>query len=292
MEKFFFDERLESLLSGLNNDTVNKIMPLLASRYIQKEGIQNYHPTYIATVLEGIGCNHPSEILLLCKKVLLVGAILNNWEDIHKSKILDQYKCYLERIYKVTEMSDQLSLNSLDIFWKELAIARLQFFPITSGIVDFYSGFGFRQGLNRNLFQSIDFIYFILKYGRKPYYRTHLHTPTLDCFSAEGWIESYLQIAKMLEADESVKGLIRTSWYFDPSIKKISPHLSYLQELPLNNGAKLFHVGLDKSGCALKTSKVRRELNNQGIYTPINYLLVWPRAAIIRWANIQKMSKP
>jgi hypothetical protein len=289
MDRVFFDERFDSLASQLNKDVVNQITPLLVSSSPQNKVMRSYHPALIATVLEDISRNHRPETLLLCKKVLLVGIILNNWHNLHKLKIVGEYKSYFERIYQATEKNELLSLSATDIFWKELAIARLQFFPIKSCVVDFYSGFGFRQGLTWDIFQSFKFLSFILKYGRKPYYRTHLHTPLLAFFSENYWIKSYLQIAEVLAINKSIKGLVRTSWYFDPIIKRISPHLSYLQELPLKNGAHLFCVGPDESGCALHKSTSRLALYNEGEYKPTNYLLVWPREAIISWAEDHKM---
>ena len=95
----------------------------------------------------------------------------------------------------------------------------------------------------------------------------------------------------MLKIDESIKGLARTSWYFDPKIKMISPHLSYLQELPLKNGAHLFYVGADHSGSALEKSKSRLMLYNKGDYTPMNYLLVWPRDALLAWSEKHNRSR-
>lgn len=296
MDRTLFEERFESLLSHLDSDSANKITELLTTSYRSLPGVQSYKPAAIFKALEDIAVRQTTAISLHCQKTLLIGVILKNWHKLpdlaqlsvdkaNQASIRVAYQHYLERVYNATDLNDQQSLCAADIFWKELAIARLQFFPISAGVVDFYSGFGFKQGLSRHLLQSLEFVFFTLKHGRKPYYRTHLHTPTLGSFSAQGWIESYLQIATMLTRDESIKGLVRTSWYFDPKIKIISPHLSYLQELPLQNGASLFCVGADDSGCALQKSSSRLALYNKGDYVPTNYLLIWPRSAIISWSN-------
>lgn len=288
MDKVLFDEKITDLVSGLDDRVINKITPLFVSKYSLQAGIQCYQPALFAKVLDDIKHNNSDEILLLCKKVLLLGVVLNNWQNLDQLQMGGEYKTYLERIYQLTGVNSENSLASFDVFWKELAIARLQFFPIKSGVVEFYSGFGFRQGLSFNLFDSFKFLAFIAQFGRKPYYRTHLHTPLINHFSAEGWHKSYHQIAEVLQRNNHIKGLVRTSWYFDPYIKVISPHLSYLQDLPMKHGAQLFCLGPDESGCALVKSKQRVRLFNGGRYVPMNYLLVWPREALIAWSKANK----
>lgn len=288
MEKILFDERLEHLISAIDDRIINKVTPLFSTGFHQESGVQSYKPRIFSSVLTVINDSFSDETVLLSKKILLLGVIINNWHSLKKLGDIGECTGYLERVYHSTDFTDQVSLNDTDAFWKDLAIARLQFFPIKAGVVEYYSGFGFRQGLSFNLFSLAKFLAFTFKSGRKPYYRTHLHTPVLENFSELGWQKSYLQIADMLKKNSLVKGLVRTSWYFDPKIKVISPHLSYLQDLPLKNGAWRFCLGLDQSGCALLKSKARVRLFNEGKYKPMDYLLVWPREKIIEWSERKK----
>ena len=77
------------------------------------------------------------------------------------------------------------------------------------------------------------------------------------------------------------------SWYYDPALENISPHLSYLKEIPLKNGARLFYVGSSKADIemATKKSKTRKKFYDQGKYVPTRFLLVWPRNGLADWAG-------
>lgn len=295
MKKELFDQRFKQLAEQLSIEAVEKITSIFEVKFNSAKGIQSYKLAAVQKILNRISIDNGSTELLVSQKLLIIGAILNNWYEFSSLSVDHplrlEYESYLQRTYSFTDAYCEEILDNFDIFWKDFAIARLHIFPVHSGVVEFYSGFGLRQGLSGNLFQSIEFLLFIFKYGRKPYYRTHLHTPLLGSFSAEGWIKSYLQIAEMLKMDESIKGLARTSWYFDPKIKMISPHLSYLQELPLKNGAQLFCVGADNSGSALAKSQSRLTLYNKGGYAPMNYLLVWPRDVLIAWSEKHNRSR-
>ena len=61
----------------------------------------------------------------------------------------------------------------------------------------------------------------------------------------------------------------------------------FLRQRPLGGGARIFRVGPDEAAVrnAIKFSKVRKELYEQGIYAPSNYLMVWARDDLLRWAR-------
>lgn len=288
MNKRLFDELFEQLSARLSPTLVNRILILLESNYTQNNEIQSYKPALFSIALSEI---NESDIVLISRKLLLTGFILKNWVALSSSSIgltlQSTYLTYLNRVSLMVTHDDD-TLGSIDIFWKELAIARLQFYPVHSGVVELYSGFGIRQGLSLDLLTTGRFCCFLFQFGRKPYYQIHTHTPTLHHFSAEGWATSYHQVAEMLKENLNIRGVVRGSWFFDPKIKKISPRLSYLQDLPLQNGAQTFCSGEDYSGSAIATSKTRLKLYNEGKYTPMNYLLVWPRDAIIAWSEKHK----
>ncbi|NQZ25372.1 MAG: hypothetical protein HRT55_03550 [Colwellia sp.] len=285
-----FTNLYNELLSNLSSVQVSRIHSLVAVSYKQTVRVQSYQDETLAKAFIELNESNDYHLLQTYKKLLIIGSILKNWPDLSaqsKGRLSVEYQVYLQRIYHlfINELDD--SFDNMDIFWKELAVARLQLFPLRAGVAEFYSGFGIRQGLTFNLIETIRFIAYLLQsdFVRKAYYKVHTHTPTISNFSEDGWTKSYLQLAEMLKRDKTIKGVIRGSWFFDPEIKKISPHLSYLQDLPLQHGAKLFYIGSDKSGCAFSKSKARLKLYHDGKYTPKNYLLVWPREAIIHWAD-------
>ena len=292
MKKDFFEECFAQLSMEIKPDFLNRINNVLHTQTCQKMIKPIYNIAEVQYALSDPSLPKGSRAFFLCRKLLIIGFILKNWREFSNHLMLKkEYDAFFNRIYWSSEAINSGEAVSDDIFWKDLAIARLQAFPVYAGVVEFHSGFGLKQGLSANLLKSITFLFFILKHHRKMYFRTHIHTPLLSHFSREGWVNSYLQIASVLKVDKSIKGLVRTSWYFDPKVKIISPHLSYLQELPLENGAYLFPVGVDDSGCALKKSHSRIELYDKGEYTPMNYLLIWPRDVLISWSEKYKESE-
>ncbi len=295
MKKELFEQYFNQLTSKLPSICVSEINPLFERQYNPLDGMQSYQLDFVASVLNKLEQIVQDEVIVSeCKKIVLLGYLLKNWSELNDSPnaiiLANSYRDYLHRIYQLLLIVEKDPFPNMDIYWKELAIARLQFMPLHSSVAEFYSGFGLKQGLSLSVVQSIKFLLFSLKYGRKPYYRIHLHVPLLNDFTSEGWEASYLQIAELLNHNKNIKGVVRSSWFFDPEIRKISPNLSYLQNLPLSNGAVSFYQNPDITGSALAKSKTRRELFDEGKYKPMNYLLVWPRNALIEWAD-EKLNK-
>ena len=73
----------------------------------------------------------------------------------------------------------------------------------------------------------------------------------------------------------------------------ISPNLAYLRERPESNGAQFFHDGSNAESIenAIRLSEERRKLYEAGEYTPTDYMLVWARKDLIRWAMNFKESR-
>lgn len=123
--------------------------------------------------------------------------------------------------------------------------------------------------------------------GLGTWFRGHTDVEYLDEFNEEGWDRFYLSIAELLLRRKEVRGLVGTSWFYDPQLINISPRLAYLQLRQIERGAFLMrHRGLDSDiNFATKTSPTRRSLYQEGKYNPISYSLVWERNKIISWAN-------
>jgi hypothetical protein len=93
-------------------------------------------------------------------------------------------------------------------------------------------------------------------------------------------------MAEMLALNPQVRGIAGVSWFYDPCVAIISPHLAYIQT-PINHGAFLAKMGSDAHHVANATirSSVRQKLYREGKYLPTCYLLAWPRNALIEWAR-------
>ena len=123
-------------------------------------------------------------------------------------------------------------------------------------------------------------------------YRLHyvIHTVGryLPRFTKEQMNQAYMNIADLMKIHPSICGIYRESWFLDPNLKCISPELSYLWEVPQQNGATLFCVGNYHKAVKKATfmSPFRKRLYEEGKYRPMNYAYVWPREELLRWANM------
>jgi len=119
------------------------------------------------------------------------------------------------------------------------------------------------------------------------WFRGHTDTEYLDEFNEEGWDNFYLLIAELLLRRRYVRGLVGTSWFYDPQLINISPRLSYLQLRQLERGAfQMRHRGtVSDVNFATKSSPTRLRLYQDGLYNPVSHSLVWGRNEILRWAE-------
>ncbi len=267
---------ISELLISLDKKNANQIYP--------------YTLDDLSNTFHQIRTKFNEDTMEVIRKIVLLKCAIANWNDIFSNKytksIQEQYKQTFERFLKICNHGQGWGQNIDDVYWKDLAMARQQIFPAGAGIVEAYSGIGWRQGLSLNISQSIQFLSLISKAnGKKGYYQIHTHTPELSKFNEQGWIECYIRIAGMLKKNKKIKGIFRSSWFFDPKLEKISHRLMYLQKIPLTNGAKIFHVEKDNSGNALIKSKTRMKLYSEGKYIPQIYLLIWLRNDLIDWAD-------
>lgn len=126
--------------------------------------------------------------------------------------------------------------------------------------------------------------------GRGPVFDMHTdsHDPDLMAeFTPEGWRRFYLTVAELMARQPDVRGLFGIGWFFDPQLAHVSPRLNYLRELVAESGGHLFNMGANEGArqSALATSPTRRELHEAGRYEPTNYMALWDRHALLRWAG-------
>ena len=125
--------------------------------------------------------------------------------------------------------------------------------------------------------------------GAELYYAIHTVDRYLPRFTMEQMNEAYLNIAELLKVHPNICGIFRKSWFLDPNLKEISPALSYLWEVPQQNGAELFRpvTSEDAVKNAIAMSPLRKKLYEEGKYKPMIYAYVWPRKELLRWASKQ-----
>ncbi len=148
--------------------------------------------------------------------------------------------------------------------------------PLTSVILSVY-----RERSPKNL------IRYVRCKGFGIWFRGHTDVEYLDEFNEDGWDKFYLRIAELLLRRKNVRGLVGTSWFYDPQLVNITPRLSYLQLRQIERGA--FHMRHRDTELdimfATKTSNTRRRLYQEGRYNPVPYSLIWDRNELINWAK-------
>ena len=127
----------------------------------------------------------------------------------------------------------------------------------------------------------------VMRAGGSGWFSIHLDQRYLEEFNAHGRDRCFLRIAELLLRNPAVNGMVGTSWYYDPALPAISPRLAYLQQRPLDAGAYLVRHGRGAihTERATLTSETRRKLYEEGKYLPVCFSLVWPRDALIAWAE-------
>jgi len=125
--------------------------------------------------------------------------------------------------------------------------------------------------------------------GRGPVYDMHTDSHDADLlseFSPEGWRRFYVNVAELMQVQRDVRGLFGIGWFFDPRVAEISPRLAYLRDLVHESGGQIFKVGANDGAreSALATSPTRRKLHEEGRYVPTDYMALWDRRSLMRWA--------
>lgn len=225
----------------------------------------------------------------------LLGIYLSDFfERLEKKKVPISVKELFENEY--LRIKKELGTNPLgyyslenDLYLKDFGITRQKLIPVGAELVDENSGIPrsiiFKSGISGFL-KGV--LYFIFKTrGFRPFYQLHLDIRNLSEFSPEGWIKTYIRLSELLELNPHVKGFFGASWFYDPALKKFSPHLAYMRETRESAGAKTFYWGEEDSvlEMALKTSKTRRRFYESGEYRPSSYFIVWERQNLIDWVN-------
>ena len=107
----------------------------------------------------------------------------------------------------------------------------------------------------------------------------------LTLTQSEG-MRSYYLVAKSLEQQPQVRGLLAISWLYCENTARVSPKLAWLREFLQKNGAFLGTAGPAPAESGFLTgSDERRTLYENGAYQPQIGYAVWPRRAMLEWAK-------
>jgi hypothetical protein len=96
---------------------------------------------------------------------------------------------------------------------------------------------------------------------------------------------SFFRIAQSAALQPAIKGLVASSWLHSPDTMRVSPHLTALNRVFLENGAIVTTMGpADLESGVFTRSPERRRLYERGEFTPTTGLVVWPRRHMLVWA--------
>jgi hypothetical protein len=117
--------------------------------------------------------------------------------------------------------------------------------------------------------------------------------PHLNALRKNRWVlteeesnRSYYRMAQSLVYQPDVKGLVASSWLHSPDTFAASPHLAWMNRTFLENGGLVVLMGPADPDCGvLSRSPERRKLYEAGLFKPTTGLVVWPRRAMIAWAQ-------
>lgn len=207
-----------------------------------------------------------------------------------KGHQLKQYRRIIDNADSITEVCEL----DRDLFHKELGLALMRLYAAAAQLVDYRTGIGRTTLIKNGLRElSLRLAMFIRIGGFKPFFEIHTHLSYLDEFNQEGWNECYRCCADLYVLYPQVLGMYGGSWFYDPALAEISPHLGYLRDIPQQGGAYLLFDSATKQATqdAIATSVTRKNLYAEGKYRPKSYSLIWPRAAQINWVKTQDFLK-
>ena len=202
------------------------------------------------------------------------------------------YPAELARIRRQVEtFEDKYFDTANDAFRKDLAILTHRLIPVGAEYAEGGAGIPRRLFFCGGIGQALRLLWLVLGRcrGRRPFFALHAHTLALADFNPRGWRATYHRLAELLELNPRMKGWVSASWFLDPALEDVSPHLGYLRKVPLEGGAALLFVCRhpDGSSGALSKSETRRRLFAEGKYVPATYMRIWPRAAVLAWRERQ-----
>lgn len=206
----------------------------------------------------------------------------------YSKSLVTIYERESERILDTLLVNDPSYTLDDDIFVKDIMCFTGRLVPCGMYIIDVFSGFPRSYLTKPNLFSLLPNLVFFAKTGGfRRYAQVHVHKPTINQFSQSGRNDCFRRIAEILELEPALLGLIGSAWYYDPALQEISPHLSYLGRDPLNHGGRLIDLGETSAARqnALSKSSKRRELYDQGAYSPRQFMLVLSKKDLLEWVS-------
>ncbi|MDB3935089.1 hypothetical protein N9383_00035 [Granulosicoccus sp.] len=175
-------------------------------------------------------------------------------------------------------------------FVKDIAITKYQLIPLGAEYAEPNGGVSLRLLLRLRQGKRLWALASILwrAGGNRPFYSLHLHALSIRDFDESGCRQMYLRLGALLEANPLVKGMTSASWFLDPAMNSISPHLAHHRQLPETHGALILFLRPEGANSgALEKSAKRRQLFSEGRYVPRVHMRIWVKQDILAWCRAQ-----
>ena len=138
----------------------------------------------------------------------------------------------------------------------------------------------------RSLPRLVSSILFELR-GFQPAYFSHINPNRRNqgILLERESLRSYHRMARSMEQQPEIKGFVTASWLHSPDTFTVSPHLSWLNTVFLENGGHVIPLGPTGTDTGvLHRSPERQQAYDAGTFKPTEALVIWPRAAMLTWA--------
>jgi len=175
-----------------------------------------------------------------------------------------------------------------DVFAKEFGLASLRLIAAETRVVEVHSGIPRSVVLKTGLLGCARALGVFCRLGGfSPYLQSHIHDLTLSRITEGSRIQFWLSCAEILRSQPTSKGLFAASWLEDPALAFAAPRLYDANRVKHENGAIYIALGTDQETVknALAKSAYRQDLYERGQYLPQRYLMIWPRARMLEWAE-------
>ena len=211
----------------------------------------------------------------------MLATLIEDHEQTWHARTLDAQldPCFIDSFHRILTAVARGGATSLmpdtDAFAKELAICLYRLIPAGGQLIDPAGSFPRSLLLRRPTRATLAAARYLLLNagGSRPFAVFHTSLFQRHWFTPAGWEFTFHCLPAVFRSYPYLKGLLASSWFYDPAIRNISPELNFVRDIPTHWGAIFLHVAPEGSNSdALLLSKHRRDLFEAGNYTPQKYL--------------------
>lgn len=203
------------------------------------------------------------------------------------ARVRGNYPAAVQRLILFLQQIDRPAYAfSSDYFIKDIRFVALLTLPCHAEVLDLRSHLGPHiAGKFFLQWPGLSTVCDLMK--RRAWLAYHTEARYLDEFTPEGWNQCYLDAVALLERFDDIQGLYAVTWFVDPSLSAISPHLAYISDVPKQFGASIIPIRSTATDIAYATatSATRKRLYLEGRYLPKSHAIVWPRDGMLKWAQ-------